>query len=112
MKRLLHLSILVCLRLTFAGEVPEMPLAAITVIVQDETGTRLSGVSAGIRAQQSGDEHRRIGRTDANGTITATLPAFGYLDYSAGGGDYYSSWGQISFNPGAVQGKPSEWKGR
>jgi hypothetical protein len=46
------------------------------------------------------------------GHFSATLPSFGYLNYSAGGRDYYTSWGQYSFKPGAANGKPSEWIGK
>ena len=112
MKTLLYFLCYFVARLAFASEDVQMPTAMLTLHAVDEAAAPLKGVPAGIRAKDEDVRYRIGGKTDRNGNFSAALPAFGYLNYSAGGGDYYSYWGQYSFNPGAAKGKPSEWQKR
>jgi len=89
-----------------------VPKAMLTIEVVDEAGAPVPNGGASIWVQVQDKDAQRVGTTDGDGRMTAELPSFGYLYYSAGRDGYYSAWGRYQFENGAMSGDHAKWAER
>ncbi len=86
-----------------------VPVASLTIRVVDESRVPIKNAQASIWAQDTVKELQRVGAVDEQGVLSAKMPAFGVLYYSAANVGFYSAWSEYHFKPKAMKGDSSTW---